>query len=190
MPAFEKYDLGLSPIRGTTGRQERAYIVSATGGSAGIHQSGSYEFLVSDSSLDPQYMLVPLLFPAGSAEYRNSPLGYNAYLLTLVLDDCGYRRQAQEARNALSADYKLGRTVAPYEVLRTRYRGIFQRAAALSRRDDVKALITDKITEDDLVAILSMAAGKDLFPLFWQNGIEVSLVKSDIARKFVKPAKE
>lgn len=190
VPAFEKYDLGLSPIRGTTGRQERAYIVSATGGSAGIHQSGSYEFLVSDSSLDPQYMLVPLLFPAGSAEYRNSPLGYNAYLLTLVLDDCGYRRQAQEARNALFADYKLGRTVAPYEVLRTRYRGIFQRAAALSRRDDVKALITDKITEDDLVAILSMAAGKDLFPLFWQNGIEVSLVKSDIARKFVKPAKE
>lgn len=190
VPAFEKYDLGLSPIRGTAGRQEKAYIVSATGGSAGIHQSGSFEFLVSDSNLDPQYMLVPLLFPAGSAEYRNSPLGYNAYLLTLVLDDCGYRRQAQEARNALSADYKLGRTVAPFEVLRTRYRGIFQRAAALSRRDDVKALIQDKITEDDLVAILSMAAGKDLFPLFWQNGIEVSLVKSDIARKFVKPAKE
>ena len=189
VPAFEKYDLGLSPIRGTTGRQERAYIVAATGGSAGIHQSGSFEFLVSDISLDPQYMLVPLLFPAGSAEYRNSPLGYNAYLLTLVLEDCGYRRQAQEARSAIAGDYKLGRTIAPYEELRTHYRGIFQRAAALARRDDVKTLIRDKPTEDDVVAILSMAAGRDLFPLFWQNGIEVSRVKSDIAIKFVEAAK-
>ena len=222
VPAFDKYDLGLSPIKGGfsaikagaspadggaspadggasstdggaspgAGRPERVYVMAATGSSPGIHQSGSFEFLVSDSSLDPQYMLVPLLFPAGSAEYRNSPLGYNAYLLTLVLEDCGYRRQAQEARSALAADYKLGRTVAPFEVLRTRYRGIFQRAAALARRDDVKALIIEKPTEDDLVAILSMAAGRNLFPLFWKNGIEVSRVKSDIALKFVADTTE
>ncbi len=209
VPAFEKYDLGLSPIKGgvspsrlgassTTdgaaasggvGHPERVYVLAATGGSPGIHQSGSFEFLVSDTGIDPQYMLVPLLFPAGSAEYRNSPLGYNAYLLTLVLEDCGYRRQAQEARSAIAGDYKLGRTIAPYEELRTHYRGIFQRAAALARRDDVKTLIRDKPTEDDVVAILSMAAGRDLFPLFWQNGIEVSRVKSDIAIKFVEAAK-
>ena len=210
VPAFDKYDLGLSPIKGGFSsvrvgaspaeedasaaggavRPERVYVLAATSGSPGIHQSGSFEFLVSDTSLDPQYMLVPLLFPAGSAEYRNSPLGYNAYLLTLVLDDCGFRRQAQEARSALAADYKLGRTVAPFEVLRTRYRGIFQRAAALARRDDVKALVREKPTEDDVVAILSMAAGRDLFPLFWKNGIEVSRVKSDIGIKFVKAATE
>ena len=192
VPAFEKYDLGLSisPLRTTAAKQEKSYVLLDTVGSPGIHQSGAYEFLVSDSTLDPQYMLVPLLFPAGSAEYRNSPLGYNAYLLTLVLDDCGFRRQAQEMRNTISADYKLGRTVAPLEELRLHYRGIYQRAAALARRDDIRALIKDKPTEDDVVAILSMAAGKDLFPLFWQNGIEVSLVKSDIARKFVAPAKE
>ena len=189
-PAFEKYDLGLSPVKGSSAKQERSYILSVAGGFAGIHQCGQYDFLVSDLNQDPQYMLVPLLFPAGSAEYRNSPLGYNAYLLTLVLDDCGYRRQAQEARNALAADYKLGRTIAPFEELRTRYRGIFQRAAALSRREDVKSLVKDKITEDDLVAMLSMAAGEDLYPLFRSGGIEVSRMKSEIGKKFVGNASE